>query len=148
MTKYQLITIKTNKNGYSFVQILSEFVTTRQNNRNLNCKGRSRLRFTRPCLQMPQIISLWNVEGKIIDMRETRESQMILTIVCQHFISYFPLSRGSRLIRCPLQSKSLAFVSNISTLRVSLLCGDTETPPCLVIYFVTFYFYSTKEHEH
>ena len=36
-------------------------------------------------------------------------------------------------------------MSNISTLRVSLLCGDTETTPCLVIYFVTFYFYSTKD---
>ena len=36
-------------------------------------------------------------------------------------------------------------MSNISTLRVSLLCGDTETPPCLVIYFVTFYFYSIKD---
>ena len=36
-------------------------------------------------------------------------------------------------------------MSNISTLRVSLLCGDTETQPCLVIYFVTFYFYSIKE---
>jgi len=36
-------------------------------------------------------------------------------------------------------------VSNIFRLRISLLCGDTETPPCLVIYFVTFYFYSTKD---
>ena len=36
-------------------------------------------------------------------------------------------------------------MSNIFTLRVSLLCGDTETQPCLVIYFVTFYFYSTKD---
>jgi hypothetical protein len=66
-------------------------------------------------------------------------------MVSQHFISYFPLSRGLKLCRCPLESKSLAFVSNIFTLRISLLCGDTETPPCLVIYFVTFYFYSTKE---
>ena len=36
-------------------------------------------------------------------------------------------------------------MSNISKLKISLLCGDTETPPCLVIYFVTFYFYSTKD---
>ena len=36
-------------------------------------------------------------------------------------------------------------MSNIFTLRISLLCGDTETQPCLVYLFVTFYFYSTKE---
>ena len=78
----------------------------------------------------------------------TCESLMILTIVSQHFILYFPLSRALKLYGCPLESKSLAFLSNIFTLRVSLLCGDTETQPCLVIYFVTFYFYSTKQHEH
>ena len=36
-------------------------------------------------------------------------------------------------------------MSNIFRLRISLLCGDTETQPCLVYLFVTFYFYSTKE---
>ena len=36
-------------------------------------------------------------------------------------------------------------MSNIFRLRISLLCGDTETTPCLVIYFVTFYFYSIED---
>jgi hypothetical protein len=69
---------------------------------------------------------------------------MILTKVSQHFISYFPLTRALKLCRCPLWSKSLAFVSNISTLRVSLLCGDTETLPLFGNLFCDFYFYSTK----
>ena len=99
----------------------------------------------RTCLQMPKFVfPVWRIWG-IIDMRVNRESWMILTKVSQHFISYFPLIRALKLCRCPLWSKSLAFVSNISTLRVSLLCGDTETLPLFGNLFVTFYFYSTKD---
>ena len=117
---------------------MTNFVTKKINVRNLNCKGRSLLWNVRTCLQMPKFIFPCWWRWGIIDMRVDRESWMILAKVSQHFISYFSLIRALKLYRCPLTSKSLAFVSNISTLRVSLLCGDTETQPCLVIYLWLF----------
>ena len=72
--KWYLKTSKTHKNGYRFVWILTSFVTNWIKNRSLLRKGRSRLRFIKPCLQMPKITSLECDSGEIIDMRETRES--------------------------------------------------------------------------
>ncbi len=146
--KYQIKTSKTHKKWYRFVWILTFFVTNPILFRNLNCKGRSLYKYMRTCLQMPKFIALIDEYKGIIAMRDNLRIFDDLDDSESAFYLYFPLSRALKSYGCPLESKSLAFLSNIFTLRVSLLCGDTETQPCLVIYFVTFYFYSTKQHEH